>query len=252
MTDHYDVARELVSLGIGEALVTALSPRGVPLPTVHCVMRPPRSLMAPVDAAAFAGIVARSEIAAEYAADVDPEFGKGDAGRAPEGRFGAGLDAAAARGSGAVADAAGRDADLGRGDPRGSGRSARGDGRACPRAVGSCRLSRRRRDSRGRSQPSRRNDGVLDMEEAAKMGTDILTSSTQQHAAPRGLRCAGDRPDPVAGPRRRAGDDARLAPQGRIRPSSPSPRARSPARPPREDVRRTAPPGSRPPPGGPW
>jgi hypothetical protein len=76
LTDQYDVARELVSLGIGEALVTALSPRGVPLPTVHCVMRPPRSLIAPLDGATFASIVGGSEIAGQYATDVDPNSAK--------------------------------------------------------------------------------------------------------------------------------------------------------------------------------
>ena len=32
MTDHYDVERTITSLGIGEALVTVLSPKGVPTP----------------------------------------------------------------------------------------------------------------------------------------------------------------------------------------------------------------------------
>lgn len=48
-TTFYKVETELTSLGIGEALITALSPKGVPMPTVHTMMRPPMSLMAQLD-----------------------------------------------------------------------------------------------------------------------------------------------------------------------------------------------------------
>lgn len=75
-TTHYDVAKELTSLGIGEALVTVMSPAGVPTPTVHTIMRPPRSLMAQLDPAAFAAAVAASPIAGRYASDIDPESAK--------------------------------------------------------------------------------------------------------------------------------------------------------------------------------
>jgi hypothetical protein len=75
-TKLYDVATELTSLGIGEGLVTVLGPNGVPSPTVHCVMRPPRSLMAQLDPAAFGAIVSASKLATEYAVDVDPQSAK--------------------------------------------------------------------------------------------------------------------------------------------------------------------------------
>jgi hypothetical protein len=75
-TKLYDVATELTSLGIGEGLVTVLGPNGVPTPTVHCVMRPPRSLMAQLDPAAFGAIVSASKLATEYAVDVDPQSAK--------------------------------------------------------------------------------------------------------------------------------------------------------------------------------
>jgi hypothetical protein len=72
VSEHYDVERELTQLGIGEAMVTALNPKGVPMPTVRTMMRPPMSLMAQLDPAAFNAVVAASTIAATYAADVDP------------------------------------------------------------------------------------------------------------------------------------------------------------------------------------
>jgi hypothetical protein len=75
-TQFYDVAKELTALGIGEALVTGLSPKGIPMPTVHTMMRPPMSLMAQLDPAAFGAVVSGSAIAAEYATDQDPESAK--------------------------------------------------------------------------------------------------------------------------------------------------------------------------------
>ena len=52
-TEFYDVEKTLTSLGIGEALVTVLSPRGVPTPLAATRLLPPDSLMAPVDQATF-------------------------------------------------------------------------------------------------------------------------------------------------------------------------------------------------------
>ncbi len=42
MTDFYDVERQITSLGIGEALVTVLSPRGVPTPLAATRLLPAR------------------------------------------------------------------------------------------------------------------------------------------------------------------------------------------------------------------
>jgi DNA helicase HerA-like ATPase len=75
-TDFYDVSTELTSLGIGEALVTGLSPKGIPMPTVHTMLRPPASLMAQLDPSAFAATVAASPLVKEYAMDQDPDSAK--------------------------------------------------------------------------------------------------------------------------------------------------------------------------------
>ena len=53
MTDFYDVERTITSLGTGEALVTVLSPRGVPTPLAATRLQAPDSLMAPIDAVQF-------------------------------------------------------------------------------------------------------------------------------------------------------------------------------------------------------
>ena len=75
-TEFYDVEDELTKLGIGEALITALDPKGRPLPTVRTLLRPPMSLMAQVEPAVMDAVAAASPIAATYAVDTDPESAK--------------------------------------------------------------------------------------------------------------------------------------------------------------------------------
>ena len=53
MTDFYDVEKTITSLGTGEALVTVLSPRGVPTPLAATRLIPPDSRMAPIDEVAL-------------------------------------------------------------------------------------------------------------------------------------------------------------------------------------------------------
>ena len=48
VTAHYDVERTITSLGIGEALVTVLSPKGIPTPLAATRLVPPDSRMAPL------------------------------------------------------------------------------------------------------------------------------------------------------------------------------------------------------------
>ncbi|MEP7040521.1 MAG: helicase HerA-like domain-containing protein [Chloroflexota bacterium] len=71
VSDFYDVEHELTQLGIGEALVTGLNPKGIPMPTVRTMMRPPMSLMAQLDPALLLGVVAASPLSPRYATDVD-------------------------------------------------------------------------------------------------------------------------------------------------------------------------------------
>ncbi len=73
MTQFYDVERTITSLGIGEALVTALSPRGVPTELAATRLLPPDSLMAAIDDQALQAAIAASLLATRYGQTVDPE-----------------------------------------------------------------------------------------------------------------------------------------------------------------------------------
>ncbi len=72
-SEFYDIAKTLTSLGIGEALVTVLSPRGVPTPVVATLLAPPTSLMAPIPPADLEARVKASPLHAEYATRIDRE-----------------------------------------------------------------------------------------------------------------------------------------------------------------------------------
>ena len=73
MTEFYDVEKTITSLGTGEALVTVLSPKGVPTPLAATRLLPPDSLMAPIPADQFATAVAASTFHAKYGTTVDRE-----------------------------------------------------------------------------------------------------------------------------------------------------------------------------------
>jgi DNA helicase HerA-like ATPase len=70
-TTFYDVEKTITSLGTGEALVTVLSPRGVPTPLAATRLLPPDSSMTPLDAVQFAGRIATSPFAAKYGTAID-------------------------------------------------------------------------------------------------------------------------------------------------------------------------------------
>jgi hypothetical protein len=73
MTEFYDVERTITSLGTGEALVTVLSPRGVPTPLAATRLLAPDSSMAPLDEVQFRGRIATSPYLVKYGASVDRE-----------------------------------------------------------------------------------------------------------------------------------------------------------------------------------
>ncbi|MBA2719374.1 MAG: DUF853 family protein [Chloroflexi bacterium] len=73
MTSHYDVEKTITSLGTGEALVTVLSPKGVPSPLAATRLFAPDSLMAALPDADLQGRIAASSFSAKYGATVDRE-----------------------------------------------------------------------------------------------------------------------------------------------------------------------------------
>jgi DNA helicase HerA-like ATPase len=73
MSDFYDVEKVITSLGIGEALVTLLTPKGIPSPLAATRLVPPDSSMSALDPAAFQGLVAAGSLKAKYGTTVDRE-----------------------------------------------------------------------------------------------------------------------------------------------------------------------------------
>jgi hypothetical protein len=73
ITTFYDVEETLTSLGIGEALVTVLSPRGVPTPLAATLLGPPDSLMAALPADQVGALAASGVLGAKYGTPVDRE-----------------------------------------------------------------------------------------------------------------------------------------------------------------------------------
>jgi hypothetical protein len=71
MTEFYDVEETLTSLGTGEALVTVLTPKGVPTPLAATRLVPPDSLMAAIPPAEVQARAATSSLHARYATAID-------------------------------------------------------------------------------------------------------------------------------------------------------------------------------------
>ena len=73
-TEHYpDLAETLPSLGVGEAAVTVLDPRGVPTPVAATRLYPPASRMTPLTPEERAAIIAASPLRPRYAERIDRE-----------------------------------------------------------------------------------------------------------------------------------------------------------------------------------
>jgi len=72
-TQLYDLQETLTSLGIGEAIVTGLNPRGVPTPVIATRLAPPTSRMAPLTAEEFQKEFAESDLMKAYGTPVDRE-----------------------------------------------------------------------------------------------------------------------------------------------------------------------------------
>ncbi len=93
LTDFYDTESLLTSLGIGEAIVSALSEKGTPTPLAHTLMRAPVTRMDVLSPLELDGLVARSELVRKYNEEIDRDSafeilekrlnGEGDVPRSP-------------------------------------------------------------------------------------------------------------------------------------------------------------------------
>jgi DNA helicase HerA-like ATPase len=72
-TEYYDLEETLTSLGIGEAVVTVLDPRGTPTPVVAARLIPPGSRMAPLTPDELQADIRQSDLITEYGQPVDRE-----------------------------------------------------------------------------------------------------------------------------------------------------------------------------------
>jgi DNA double-strand break repair helicase HerA and related ATPase len=70
-SDYYDVEKVITQLGIGEALVTVLTPKGSPSPLAATRLIPPDSSMEALDQVTFHGMIATAELAAKYGTPID-------------------------------------------------------------------------------------------------------------------------------------------------------------------------------------
>lgn len=70
-SEHYDLSETLTSLGIGEAVVTVLSSKGVPTPVAHTRLLSPRSRMGVADN--VAATAAQSKLLAKYGTRIESE-----------------------------------------------------------------------------------------------------------------------------------------------------------------------------------
>lgn len=69
----YDVGAALTSLAVGEAIVTVLSPEGVPTAVAWTRLYPPESRMAPASPQTIRELLVGSQLQGRYAHEVDPE-----------------------------------------------------------------------------------------------------------------------------------------------------------------------------------
>lgn len=72
-TGFYDLEETLTTLGTGEAVVSALDPKGAPTPVVACRLIPPAARMDTLAPAEFTAELSQSDLMKEYGTPVDRE-----------------------------------------------------------------------------------------------------------------------------------------------------------------------------------
>ncbi|TGM74185.1 DUF853 family protein [Leptospira mtsangambouensis] len=72
-TEFYDTKEVITTLGIGEAFITALSPKGSPTPLVHTLLAPPASRMGTLNPDELAAKIKKSDLVKKYETTLDRE-----------------------------------------------------------------------------------------------------------------------------------------------------------------------------------
>ena len=72
-SDYDDLAKVILSLGIGEAIVTVMNERGAPTPVAWTRLPAPESLMGPAESTVMEQTVSSSELFSKYAEAIDRE-----------------------------------------------------------------------------------------------------------------------------------------------------------------------------------
>ncbi|HYH07825.1 MAG TPA: helicase HerA-like domain-containing protein [Thermoanaerobaculia bacterium] len=72
-SEHIDVTKSLTTLGIGEALVTVLDPKGIPTAVANAQVLAPCSSMTAIDDAQYGRVMAASQLAPKYATTYNRE-----------------------------------------------------------------------------------------------------------------------------------------------------------------------------------
>src|SRR6185436_4632057 len=73
VSEHVDIAKSLTTLGIGEALFTALDPKGIPTAVAAVQILAPSSSMSAIDDAQYQRVIAASPLAAKYSTPINRE-----------------------------------------------------------------------------------------------------------------------------------------------------------------------------------
>lgn len=73
ISEYYDVDNLLTSMGIGEALVTALNEKGIPTPLVRTYLRAPQSRMDVLTDQEIDGIISKSRLIPKYNEEINRE-----------------------------------------------------------------------------------------------------------------------------------------------------------------------------------
>ncbi len=71
LSEFYTIDQCLTTLGIGEALITCIDPKGIPTPLIHTLLRAPESRMGILSPEEIKNMVSLSTIYGKYATDID-------------------------------------------------------------------------------------------------------------------------------------------------------------------------------------